>query len=397
MPPDSFGDIAHAKSHCLFEFEQDFSPEEIEVNRLLSLKNRVRNSSAGLAQLITREVIEKLPQPAVIAKEDVLESVAEHLVVTADRPFEQAYSQFVLSVLGCLVPPPTFTGGLRCTDSERFDIGFAPWAFTAGTFIAELPSGFKISCDQVIETGHGEDFTLLASVIGVSSARALDQASRQCFEIMRSVLPRLCRQEVSTSYDDNGLTDADRVSTVRTIVRARLQQCLSMYFGAESKKMTFQGRRIRNAVQLLIESDRQVHNAIGLALSCAAIESLLGEKTHGISEDVATKTATLLFPDAEYRRWAINIVKKMYDTRSRSLHGEQLTVEDKTREQVRTLAGTLLRAVLDWLEFSARFGDAEAEAPEFFAALQYATDTGKRFVGPSYDLGKSLALDWAKE
>jgi hypothetical protein len=385
--PTCYSDIAQSG----YEF---LSPEAIEVNRLLSLRNRVRTPNSGLAQVITREIIEKLPQPSVIVVQDVLDSAAEHLVVSDGNAMETNYEQFVFSVFSHLIPIRTpYTGGVRTTAQERLYIGSNPGAFTPNTSIAELPSGLYISCNAFVDV----DDELLVSVCGFCSARALERASSQCFEVMRSVVPRLFRQEIANAPLADGTSDVYDTSAVGPIVRARLQQCLSMYFGAESKKMTFQGRRVRNAVQLLVESDRQAHNAIGLALSFAAIESLLGEKTQGIGEDIAVKTATLLFPDAEHRRGAINTVKKMYDIRSRSLHGEHLTVEAKTRERVRTLAGTVLRAVLDWLEFSARFGDTEAEASEFFADLQNATDTGKRFVGPSDNLGMSLAEEWSKE
>jgi hypothetical protein len=240
---------------------------------------------------------------------------------------------------------------------------------------------------------QGFDF-IDVSIEGVCSARALDHASRQCLEIMRAVAPRVFRQGAGNSDEideENGDFD------IRDhIVVARLNQCFSMYFGAESKKKTFQGRRIRNAVQLLIEADRQVNHAIALALSFTAIEALLGERSQGITEELALKCATLLFPRAELRPEVMKKIKRMYDSRSKCLHGENLTVDAAAREQVREFAGTVLRAVLDWLEFSTRLGDTEAEAPQFFAALQDATDANKRFVGPSDNLGMSLALKWFK-
>ncbi len=388
------GDIACHYSHCL----DSFSPEESDLNRLLSVKARVRTSTTGLGQIVLREIIEKLPQPTIIVKEDVLESMAEHLVGTADQPSDQAFEQFVHSVLGCLAPPRLDSDvGVRQSASMSFDFvdGDPEFVFDRGSCIAELPSGLYIICNQVVEYEFRSRFRLFMSVCGVSSARALTAASSQCFEILRSIAPRLCQQAKKHLDDGDFNSMIERSNTMESIVRARVQQCFSIYFGAESAKMTFQGRRIRNAVQLLIESDRQSHHAIGLALSFAAIESLLGEKTQGIGEDIAVKAATLLCPDAEHRRGVINIVKKMYDHRSRSLHGEQLMVEAETRERVRMLASTVLRAVLDWLEFSVRLGNTQAEAPQFFKALQYATDTGKRFVGPSDDLGATL--DWFKE
>jgi len=366
------------------------SEEEIDLNNVLSQKTGLRTSNSGLANVITREIIEKLPQPAVIVKEDVLESAAEHLIVPGSCPDEQAYSQFVLSVLERLVPPQSAnTPGIRSTPPERIDIWLMSPSIPEGTRLAELPSGISIVFDEFVEIDQGLDF-IKVSVQGVCSARALDLASRQCFEIMRAVVPRVFRQERGRSTEAD---DARRgFDTMDHIVVARLKQCLSMYFGAKSKKTTFQGRRIRNAVQLLVEADRQVNHAIGLALSFTAIESLLGEETQGIGDDIARKAATLLFPAAEDRHRVTVKIKKMYGDRSNCLHGKEITVEPEAREQVRDLAGTVLRAVLDWMEFVSRLGDTESEAEEFFAHLQRAFYTGKSFDGPSDDLWRQLAL-----
>jgi hypothetical protein len=371
------------------------SEDEVGLNSILSQRNRLRTSHSKLDEVITREIIEKLPQPAVIVKEDVLESVAEHLVVRDGCPDHHAYSQFVLSVLERLAPPHSGKSpGIRSTPRERIDIWLSSGSISEGTILARLPSGISVIFDDLVLVDQGLDF-IHVSVEGVCSARALDHASRQCLEIMRAVAPRVFRQGTGNSNEideENGDLDIrDR------IVVARLNQCFSMYFGAESRKKTFQGRRIRNAVQLLIEADRQVNHAIGLALSFGAIESLLGEDTQGIGDDIARKAATLLFPNAEFRRPVIAKIKKMYGSRSKCLHGESLSVEAVTRDQVRELAATVLRAVLDWIEFSVRLGNAEAEAPEFFQSLQYAMDTGKQFDGPSDNLGMSLDIDWFKE
>jgi len=351
---------------------------------------------AGLAEAVTREVIDKLPQPAVIVKEDVLESIAEHLVLPDGGSFEQAYPQFVLSVLDRLVPPQTTYGaGLRNTSSERIDIGMTAAPFEEESIVAELPSGFKIFCDEVRWKDGGFDSTLVVSVQGVCSARALDRASKQFFEIMRALVPFFFRQEMGKSTDADD--DSDTTSAVRNTVLVRLQKCLTMYFAPESTKGTFQGRRIRNAVRLLIESDRQVHDAVGLSLSFAAIEALLGEKTEGIAEELSRKAATLLVPNADNRRAAIKAIKRMYDHRSKLLHGERLIVEPHARDDVRVLAAAVLRGVLDWLHFAARFGEPDAEASKFFVDLQEASDTGRLFVGPSEDLWTIPAENWDKE
>jgi len=115
-------------------------------------------------------------------------------------------------------------------------------------------------------------------------------------------------------------------------------------------------RRIRNAVLLLIESDRQRNDAIGLALSMSAIEALLGEKGSDISENLATNVAVLLEPDLEKRHATVKFVKDIYDKRSRVLHGEQLDRESSYRLKARHLASAILCAVISRLNLLRRSG-----------------------------------------
>ena len=115
-------------------------------------------------------------------------------------------------------------------------------------------------------------------------------------------------------------------------------------------------RRIRNAVLLLIESDTQRNDAIGLALSMSAIEALLGEKRSDISERLSTNVAVLLEPDLEKRQAATEFVKDMYDKRSRALHGEQLDGESSYRLKARHLASAILCAIISGLNLLRRSG-----------------------------------------
>ncbi|HUX01490.1 MAG: hypothetical protein WBD63_10010 [Phycisphaerae bacterium] len=135
-----------------------------------------------------------------------------------------------------------------------------------------------------------------------------------------------------------------------------IHTCLDAYYATTSTKKDSFDRRIRNAVNLLAESDAQTNEAVGLALSMAAIEALLGEKGRDLSDRLADNVAVLLEPDLTVRHQAAEFVKKIYDVRSRALHGEQVEGEATVRAEARCLAAAVLVAVISRRVFLSRGG-----------------------------------------
>lgn len=141
-----------------------------------------------------------------------------------------------------------------------------------------------------------------------------------------------------------------------------IKQYLDAYYSEPTKKESID-RRIRNAVCLLIESDNQPNNAVGLALSIAAIEALIGEKGPEVTGKLADNVAALLEPDTSQRYNATEFVKDLYDTRSRALHGELVETESKARIDARHLAAAVLSGVISRRDFLRRSG-YEPETPQ---------------------------------
>jgi len=142
-----------------------------------------------------------------------------------------------------------------------------------------------------------------------------------------------------------------------------IRQYLDAYYSDFSGKKDSIDRRIRNAVCLLIESDNQSNDSVGLALSIAAIEALLGEKGGEISTKLADNVAVLLEPDARQRYNATEFVKGLYDARSDALHGRTVEKETKLRTNARHLAAAVLSGIISRRDFIRR-ADFEPETPQ---------------------------------
>jgi len=127
---------------------------------------------------------------------------------------------------------------------------------------------------------------------------------------------------------------------------ALINNCLDLFFAEPTKKDSVD-RRVRNAIHLLIESDNQTIDAIGLALSITAIEALLSQGSAEISEKLGVIAAALLEPDLSDRAKAKKFVKDLYDQRSRTLHGEKIEAELQASKNARHLAAAILVAILN--------------------------------------------------
>ena len=146
-------------------------------------------------------------------------------------------------------------------------------------------------------------------------------------------------------------------------VKASIRQYLDAYYSDSNGKKDSIKRRIRNAVCLLIESDNQSNNAVGLALSITAIEALLGEKVDGISKTLAERVGALLEPDRNQRNNTTEFVKDLYGARSDALHGRSVEKETEARTYARHLAAAVLSAIISRRDFLHRAG-YDPETPQ---------------------------------
>jgi hypothetical protein len=137
---------------------------------------------------------------------------------------------------------------------------------------------------------------------------------------------------------------------------------VSAYWANPSKKDSVE-RRIRNAIHLLVEADRQEQHAIGLALSVGAMEALVGRKGEELAGLIADSVATMLEPEPQHRADAVEFAKKIYDARSQVLHGSTIEAESDRRDQARLLAAALLKAMVKRRNTLVRAG-YDSETPD---------------------------------
>lgn len=153
-----------------------------------------------------------------------------------------------------------------------------------------------------------------------------------------------------------GLTEKEFLDIAHKIIKY-----IDSYFIASDKKSM--DRRINNAICLLIESDAQDNNSVSLSLSIAAIEALLGEKGNEMAEKLTVLVGRFLEPTLEHRANAEEFFKKLYDARSRTLHGESLEKENELCLKARHLASAVLDSTISRRDFRRRLG-YEPEKPD---------------------------------
>jgi hypothetical protein len=200
-----------------------------------------------------------------------------------------------------------------------------------------------------------------------------EQARSELTNDLSRILPSLIRsiaviQETLTRASENAfvITCKLRLPVITEALIGKnlcfLRRCLDAYYSRPSKKDSMD-RRIKNAVSLLAESDTQTNDAIGLALSVAAIEALLGQKGEGLTEKLSNDLAVLLEPNLEMRTKAKKFFKDLYEHRSAALHGRDLENKSENRNNGRRIAAAVLFSVVSRQDFLQR-GDFEPDTPE---------------------------------
>lgn len=137
--------------------------------------------------------------------------------------------------------------------------------------------------------------------------------------------------------------------------------CLDSIFPPYDKKDTMD-RRMGNAVKYLIAADHPNFESVQLSLAVTAIEALLGKKGQEISHTLADRVMALLEPDQSLRPKAHDFMKKLYNERSKSLHGSRIEDSDLAKD-ARTLAACCLYSLWGGIGFKKRM-EGEMYSPE---------------------------------
>jgi hypothetical protein len=236
---------------------------------------------------------------------------------------------------------------------------------------AELSGEVQTSPCADLDNGWSEELSFLHThVTGRISQEARSILTNELTRVLPSVIRSVAVVQKTPTWasEEAFLIESKcRLPIISLAVLVKnihfLRHCLDTYFRRPCKKDSMD-RRIRNAVSLLVESDTQTNDAVGFALSVAAIEALLGEKVEGLTERLSGNLAVLLEPDLGMRMRATAFFKKLYDRRSAALHGRELDDMSEHRHNGRRVAAGVLYGVVNRQGFLRRLGDDGPETPE---------------------------------
>lgn len=186
---------------------------------------------------------------------------------------------------------------------------------------------------------------------------------------------------------DNSMVSSD----LALLKESFFSRLLGSYFLAQAKKTSSFEQRMRNATHLLVEADDQENRVIALSLCFSAIEAMVCDKTEGIVDELSRHVASLLEPIGLSRIEAIAGIKKLYNIRSKVLHGDNLAGTDDDFWRARALAAAVLKAADDWKLHTMRMGE-EVDRKDFISELRTISTTGSQMVGIGPELSRFLAF-----
>jgi len=334
------------------------------------------NRADEIADVFRQQVIGHLEPPYIITLEDLCKEFYRQMRVWYED-FDSAYEVFVGNI-GMLVlghresdPMPVFTvqvsidhpRGRKITNQGIVTPGERMVWSKNGIAIKWLYGGFvdfyHIYCIQ------GKDYvrrTIYAGLSGVISETAYEKLHKEISRLLPSIIVTIS-SIASEEWPDVFQTELPCIKDGLSENQQKLlTHCLDSYYSSSGKKQDFE-RRIQNAIRLLMESDAQTNDAVGLALAIAAVEALLAKKGPELATSLADYVARLLELDLKQRGNAKEFVKNLYDIRSRTLHGERLDGEEASRRDGRRLAAAVLAAIVERRDFLLRAG-YEPETPD---------------------------------
>jgi Apea-like HEPN len=265
------------------------------------------------AELIDEHVISQLPQPLFFTRDELLDALQAQLGGTnITSGFENAWNRVLASIVGSVV-------GLH-DESTGFDLG--TWGAPDRESAAEDDEP-HVGYLWVSECEH---FLLDAEWNeGKAEARLHGSITRRAMTVAVGQLSDACQMAANTlrfarSCKDETASFSRLVDATGTLL---FRACLGALFRHSKSKMTELERSRHNAVQLLVESDKTTNDAVSVALSVTAIDALLCDGT-AIAEQFSQRGAVLLETERHKRSGAREQLKKLYNERSRILHGDNV-------------------------------------------------------------------------
>jgi len=385
-----------------FEEIRKISPEFAAVSednsyRVPSAKYGNLSALMGWLGDVSDLIISMLPKPACRTRRDV--EVALRAFIFCHPSFDECYSLFVDAVLNQQVWPHPLEGKLftpaaflksstrdqqvekriarlhplcGLSASAEGDVPLVAKAFNHHPFeSAEIKVECRISSGDNVLVGSilSDHFSHDASVVCIDDLCSMVATVVRSFEMMDGNLECFSEDIVSVSESIGQLPSIVEV-IVETIWCYKVRKKQRSLFG-----------RIKNALQYLSAADVATSSQVRLALSFAALESILSDSKTEIARSLAERSATLLRP-SHNRTSSIRALKKLYDFRSRFLHGDDPAIGSEYLSRItRSVAGSVLVRSVFWVEFSRRMGRDLSSDTDFIADLDDAFKGSLRISG----------------
>lgn len=343
-----------------------------------------------IGAIFESRVIGHLEQPRPLTTEDLCAQFYRIVIVNRRTvyalEFDEAYELFAADIENYHLVPRTSRPFAICElpkyeEEEPSDVLWSSDGITvrlSGVGLASLDDELK---------GYGRRYLLYATVEGVMSESAMARLSADVGHAARSIIwssALLCPEPaVSWGYVDQigmSMPTTDVIQKQRKFIAS----CMDGLFPSPSRKDSID-KRIHNAVRLLMEADRQRSKIVGLSLCFAALEALVCGDRANIVGHLSENIATLLERRTEIRQRAIEVIKGLYDVRSRLLHGDSVAEVDKEQKDARLLASCVLKAVLDYQKLTFSISGDQQTPKDLFQELRSTFVQGKTFPGSLKD------------
>lgn len=353
---------------ALEQIEADPAKSELLPRlRSLSQKTALEMVQQEFMEGLRKNIMSRLPRPCPLTSDDFWDAFTRGISETRANPDD---IDWALEHIGESLAEDLDDGEF----SERFVVATVTDSFAIppdGVLYKNGPTEVRVlgvETREVTWRGSGIPATkeshLSCEITGCFSRSALEPAVTELKDLLRTTLvgvSDIIRPKQAGKHRDVPALEGDDLCVQKDF----LSQLLTAYYTTADAKKDTLSRRVRNAVILMVEAQRQTNIAIALSLNCAAMEAVLGRKGTDITNTLADNVAALLEPEPEQRAAAVDFVKKLYETRSRVLHGERIEADEDALRHARCLVCALLRAVLGRREFMARAG-YDPESPDAF-------------------------------
>jgi hypothetical protein len=362
---------------------KELHPEESRLVRA-AMRGRLMQGDSPLIS----DVLMVVDRPAVVTLEDLIRAAVDHLSVW-DEEMDAAFVRFGRSLLSRLKLVPSRPVAVAVCDTLR-DAGKQKsvlWKneITTIALCGSGPAGAEPGHEPTDELD--QRVVLYARVNMFGSSRAVASVHDEAMSLLRSILVTSSLWHVNARPYETGGGLPDVWEDDLWVDLPAICKCLEVYF-AKVKKGDSIESRLRNAMLLLTEADRQTHFAIAVSLCFSAMEAMLGKGNTDISVSLSRNIAALLEPPNAKRTAAMKVVKDLYNVRSKVLHGASLDHDPKTRQRCRWLASAVFGAVLERYRFMEK---RDGETPdEFFNVLENAQMNGQQVEGVSSSMACEL-------